>query len=404
MRGLRATLQLMDFAQFISPVPVDQFLSEHFNRKPLHIQGGSSRAGLLSLARLEELLGILPHWTEQNLKLIINSRPVVGHHYLDQQASGGRRADPAKVEVFMRMGASLVADHVEDVDMHVREVVALLGREFGGTAGANAYCSFKDVQAFNSHCDAHDVFAVQIEGEKVWRIYENRANSPVEPLEGADAQAIIDQAKGPVAMTVRMQPGDLLYIPRGYFHDALAQSDVSLHLTFAVLPLDGRSIFKMLEEQAKLRSGFRAYLPDGRSNPEGLRSHLAKLAGEVAEMIRSPLFESKLVARQRALATNAHRAEAADSREAGLSRNHGEALSTGSSAGRSGPRPRTGGDAAGRPCRARRMGPRPVHVRRAAAEGAVSLALGRRSWCLDPYADQRGSYRPVQPGFVRDVS
>jgi lysine-specific demethylase/histidyl-hydroxylase NO66 len=307
MRGLRATLRFMDFAQFISPVAVDQFLSEHFNRKPLHIQGGSSRAGLLSLARLEELLGILPHWTEQNLKLIINSRPVVAHHYFDQQASGARRADPAKVEVFMRMGASLVADHVEDVDMHVREVVALLGHQFGGTAGANAYCSFKDVQAFNSHCDAHDVFAVQIEGEKAWRIYENRADSPVEPLQGADAQAIIDQAKGPVAMTVRMQPGDLLYIPRGYFHDALAQSDVSLHLTFAVLPLDGRAIFKMLEEQAKLRSEFRAYLPDARSNPEGLRSHLAKLAGEVAEMIRSPLFESKLVARQRALAATAHR-------------------------------------------------------------------------------------------------
>lgn len=308
MRASRATVGFMDFAEFISPVPVDGFMADHFNRKPLHIEGGgSARSRLLSMARLEELLAILPHWTEQNLKLIINSRPVVGHHYLEQQTSGARRADPAKVELFMRMGASLVADHVEDIDPGIRDAVAMLGKQFGGTAGANAYCSFKDVQAFNSHCDAHEVFAVQVEGEKVWRIYQNRADSPVEPLEGADAQAIIDQAKGPVAMTVRMKPGDLLYIPRGYFHDALAQSDVSLHLTFAVLPLDGRAIFKMLEEQAKLSSDFRAYLPDGRNSPEALREHVARLADEVAGMMRSPGFETQLVARQRALAPKAHR-------------------------------------------------------------------------------------------------
>ena len=399
MRGLRATLQLMDFAQFISPVPVDQFLSEHFNRKPLHIQGGSSRAGLLSLARLEELLGILPHWTEQILKLIINSRPVVGHHYLDQQASGARRADPAKVEVFMRMGASLVADHVEDVDMHVREVVALLGREFGGTAGANAYCSFKDVQAFNSHCDAHDVFAVQIEGDKVWRIYENRADSPVEALEGADAQAIIDQAKGPVAMTVRMQPGDLLYIPRGYFHDALAQSDVSLHLTFAVLPLDGRVDFQDAGGAGQAQVGV-SRLPAGWPE-QPRRSSLAPRDARRRAREDDPVTIVRIEAcRSSALPrATAHRPSPADSREAGLSRTHGQAVSIRSCdrAERSSSTNRA--SAARRPCRARRMGPRPVHVRRAAVEGAVSLALGRGGCGTDPYADQRGSYRPSSPAL-----
>jgi hypothetical protein len=63
----------------------------------------------------------------------------------------------------------------------------------------------------------------------------------------------------------------------------------------------------MLEEQAKLSSDFRAYLPDGRSSPDALRAHLARLADEVAGMIRSPAFESELVAKQRALAPKAHR-------------------------------------------------------------------------------------------------
>ena len=55
----------------------------------------------------------------------------------------------------------------------------MLEREFAARASANVYCSFKGVQAFQTHYDLHDVFAVQAEGEKTWRIYESRADTPV---------------------------------------------------------------------------------------------------------------------------------------------------------------------------------------------------------------------------------
>jgi ribosomal protein L16 Arg81 hydroxylase len=300
----------MDFAQFIAPMPVAEFLGEYVGRRPVHIKAPEgdrpARASLLTLDRLGELMGVLDHWTEDNLKLIINSRPILGDHYLAEPKPGGsgaRRADPAKVHVFLRIGASLVANSLEDVDPAIRQVAAMLGDQFAATSGANAYCSFKDVQAFNSHCDLHEVFAVHLEGEKTWGIYENRADAPVEPLEGEGAQAIIDRAKGEVMMTAHMRPGDLLYIPRGYFHDALASSDASLHLTFAVAPLYGRYIFRLLDELTTRDPGFRAYISDGRQD-EGaaLQADLDGLAGRVAELIRSPLFADELTARQRALA------------------------------------------------------------------------------------------------------
>jgi ribosomal protein L16 Arg81 hydroxylase len=292
----------MDFAEFIAPTPVATFMSDHFGRAPVHIQGESARGSLLSMARLEELLSVLPHWTQDNLKLIINSRPVLGEHFLGSGREGAApRADPAKVQLFLRMGASMVGDHVEDIDPAVRQVAAMLSDQFAATAGANVYCSFQDVRAFNSHCDLHEVFAVQLEGEKVWQIYENRAEAPVEALQGENAQAMIDRAKGKVMMTVRMQPGDLLYIPRGYFHDALASSSASLHLTFGIRPFDGRYIFRLLEEMVVRDPKFRAYLPDGRSDPNALREHLAGLADDVATMVGSPLMQMQLINRQRAL-------------------------------------------------------------------------------------------------------
>ena len=305
----------MNFAEFIAPKTVESFLSEDYGRRPVHIRGESPRAGLLSMARLEQLLSVRPHWTEANLKLILNSRPVLGEHYMDRTASGLTCADPAKVQLFLRMGASLVGDHIEDIDPAVRQAANMLSDQFAGTAGANVYCSFKNIRAFNSHCDLHEVFAVQLEGEKVWQIYENRADAPVEALEGKDAQAIIDQAKGRVMMMVRMQPGDLLYIPRGYFHDALADSDASLHLTFGVKPLDGRIVFRLLEDLAVQNSGFRAYLPDGRTDAAGLREHLEHISEKLTGILRSPEFEDRLRNRQRAVVSREHRVDMKDVRK-----------------------------------------------------------------------------------------
>jgi ribosomal protein L16 Arg81 hydroxylase len=300
----------MEFAEFIAPMPVETFTSDYFGKRPVHIRGTSPRSGLLSTARLQELLSVRPHWTADNLKLILNSRPVLGEHFLDDgQVTGPRRADPAKVQLFLEMGASLVGDHIEDIDPQVREAAAMLSGQFAGTAGANVYCSFQGIRAFNSHCDLHEVFAVQLEGEKAWQIYENRAEAPVETIQGPNAQAIIDQAKGRVMMTVEMKPGDLLYIPRGYFHDALASSSASLHLTFGIAPLNGRYLFGMLEELATKNPAFRAYLPDGRANGDELRSRLAHLADEIGTLMRSPLLETLVTNRQRALVTRADAVE-----------------------------------------------------------------------------------------------
>lgn len=206
------------------------------------------------------------------------------------------------------MGASLVADMVEEIAPEVRAVTGMLSAQFAGRAGANAYCSFQGVQAFGSHCDLHEVFAVHCEGEKGWRIYENRALAPVEPVLGDDAQRLIDSVKGRVLMDVRMRPGDLLYIPRGFYHDALASSEASLHLTMAVAPHSGRVLFRLLEELAMQDPEFREYLPDAAAGGDAeLRSRLDALADKVAAMMRTPRFLTEVATRQRSLTSPPYR-------------------------------------------------------------------------------------------------
>ncbi len=299
----------MDFADFIAPVPVSTFLKS-YDRTPLHIpaegQAGDDRRALMPWAQLNALLGVAGHWGEENVKLILNGTPVPDDHYLDAvstRAGMKRRADPAKIEALLAMGASLVADAAEDASFVLKRVTAMLSAQFLGTSGANVYCSFRGIQAFRSHLDLHDVFAVHCEGEKLWRIYRNRAVDPVEQHGGPDAQSEIDRAKGAVLMEVRMQPGDLLYIPRGYYHDALASSDASLHVTFSVARHTGRILFRILEELAMRDPAFGAYLPDGRAEQgRVLAERVDALADRLAAMMRTPAFDQALRGAQLELA------------------------------------------------------------------------------------------------------
>jgi hypothetical protein len=300
----------MEFADLIAPVGVDTFLDDIYDRKPLHIPAegaaGERRRALFPWSRLNDILGIAGHWGEENVKVILNGNAVPNDYYLTDVATRlglQRRADPAKVETLLSMGASLVTDAVEDASAELKQLVAMLSMQFMGTSGANAYCSFRGVQAFRSHVDLHDVFAVHCEGEKTWLIYQNRAPDPVDQHRGPAAQAEIDRLKGPVMMEVRMRPGDLLYIPRGYYHDALASSEASLHLSLSVARHHGRSLFRILETLAMGDPAFRAYLPDGRvDGGRQLRERIEALSGRVAEMMRTPAFEQAVVNAQLELA------------------------------------------------------------------------------------------------------
>ena len=97
-----------------------------------------------------------------------------------------------------------------------------------------------------------------------------------------------------------MKPGDILYLPRGQYHDALTGAQASLHVTFGVSPATGLALFKLLENAASQESAFRAYLPDARNDAE-LRERLAKLADRVRTVITSPAFAIDVLNHQRGL-------------------------------------------------------------------------------------------------------
>ena len=298
----------MDLAALFAPLDPSAFKRDYFGRRPMHLPcpPGVTKP-LLDWPRLSALLGLASHWTDGALTLILNARPVAPDHYM-VSAAGARRADPARVEMFLGMGASLVANDVELIAPELRRVSDALAAEFGALVNANVYASFKGVQGFATHYDVHDVIVVQCAGDKVWTLYANRAEHPVEPVAhgGAEAQAIIDVARGSLAGTVRMRPGDLLYLPRGVYHDALAVDGPSLHVTFAVAPHGGGLVLQLLDEAARREPALRAYLTDGRTEPELLDVPLAAFAARLSAIVTSRGFRDAVVDAQRTRPGRSH--------------------------------------------------------------------------------------------------
>jgi bifunctional lysine-specific demethylase and histidyl-hydroxylase NO66 len=292
--------------ELLHPITRDRFDADYNDRKPLHIpaEAGADKRSLLDWARFNALLDQSSIWTAQSLKMVFNGQPIPSEQYCvaaRSQSGTSLRPSPAKVQTLLAMGASLIAGDVQDLTPELRAVSHRLAREFAGLVGANIYCSFGGVQAFDTHFDLHHVFAIQVEGEKTWRLYENRAEAPVSfPVDDAEARRWFAETRGPLMTEIRMRPGDVLYLPRGWYHDALATEGASLHVTFSVAPLYGRVLFQLLESAAMQDPAFREWLVPS-ADGERLGRQLADLGRRLADLTALPAFRDEVLMAQERL-------------------------------------------------------------------------------------------------------
>jgi bifunctional lysine-specific demethylase and histidyl-hydroxylase NO66 len=85
------------------------------------------------------------------------------------------------------------------------------------------------LQGFAPHFDDVDVYVLQVEGRKRWRVY---APLPGHALPRYSSRDFLDAEIGTCMLDAVLAPGDLLYLPRGTIHQAESlPGDASLHLT-----------------------------------------------------------------------------------------------------------------------------------------------------------------------------
>lgn len=298
---------MLTLDELLHPITPAEFMADYYGRKPLHIPAvaGGRRHELLTWDAWNYLLNQPGVWTAQSLRPMRDYIPVHPDQYCRTlQTVNGPVSRPwmPKLNVFLSAGSSLVANEVHQLHPPLTRMAAVLGDAFAGGVGCNVYFSSQGIRAFGTHFDNHEVFAVHTGGEKVWNIYENRAENSAEVLpDNMETRRWFEQTRGALMTQVHMKPGDLLYIPRGWYHDALATAGPSLHATFSVNPLTGRALLSLLDRIGMQHALFRDWLPPARlDGGESLRQRLKALGQFLSELADSqPLMDEVVRTQQR---------------------------------------------------------------------------------------------------------
>jgi Cupin superfamily protein len=138
-------------------------------------------------------------------------------------------------------GCSVVLNHADWSSPWIASVCQDLQRSFPHVY-ANVYITPPEAQAVPAHADDRDVLIIQVVGKKQWTVYQKvPIPHPYPPeqvgKEGLDVPAEV--LEGPTLIQTILNPGDVLYMPRGYVHEAQTHEDnLSFHVTIALATHD----------------------------------------------------------------------------------------------------------------------------------------------------------------------
>jgi Cupin superfamily protein len=294
----RTTRTRRALARCLEPVDGGRFLEEHWERSPLLVARDEEGRfdDLLSQAEAERLLSSTGLRYPAFRLVKAGERIPVGGYTRDvawRPAAFTGTVDVERAAAEFEGGATLVIQALHVHHRPLAEFCRLLEAELGHPVQANAYYTPRSAQGLPVHHDTHDVLCLQVAGEKRWLVYD-----PVLELPLKDQRYSGELGEpGPTVLDVTLRPGDTLYLPRGWLHEALTSETDSLHLTIGInvyTRLD--AVRAALEECAREEVEYRRSADDGDGFPTSdLLDRLAERLGDddVERRRRSRFVDSR---------------------------------------------------------------------------------------------------------------
>ena len=251
------------------------FLEQNWTQQAVYISGDSGRfQTLFSWAELNDLLNYQT-FSSSELRLSQDGQSLPTSH------------DPNHWRSQLQQGATLILNGIHNRTPQLKQLAAELRQELGYRCHINSYGSPAQQQGFDCHYDTHDVLILQIEGEKEWFIYPETIPYPMPQQFSADQ---LPPDTDPYLQQI-LTPGDVLYIPRGHWHYAIACETASLHLTIGIHTSTGLDWLSWLQQELQEESDWRKGLPlaqEGDLNHPVVRQHLEALRDQLITQLQSP--------------------------------------------------------------------------------------------------------------------
>jgi ribosomal protein L16 Arg81 hydroxylase len=271
----QARTKTFDLAALIAPALPEEFLREYWERKPLHLSRGDARYydSILTNEDLERIISSAD-MRYPAIQLARNGSYLAAEAYTKNIKHGSEFfngvPDIGQIQSEYRSGSTVVLPALQRTWEPLAELCAVLENDFSHAVHANAYLTPGDSPGFTPHYDTHEVFVLQIAGDKRWRLFDPpltlpHRTQPFTPIGYALPAPIIE---------LHLKPGDLLYLPRGYVHTAHTSHGHSAHVTIGITVYTWVELLSELVASSKEIAGFRTALPPGFATRDGLKKSL----------------------------------------------------------------------------------------------------------------------------------
>jgi hypothetical protein len=211
----------------LRPHSASAFLRDCWEQTPYLIErnDASYYADLLSMEDMDALISVTrPH---TDIVVVRSEGGVRSSQPIERDISGA----PNMYWLYgmYHAGYTIIVNGAELRWPPIGELCRKLELELGHRVGANLYFTPSGAQGFLPHFDDHEVLILQIEGSKQWSLFPPPTELPL-----PETAVQVDTARLGPARKLTVRAGDLLYVPRGVVHQAVASRKPSIHLTIGI--------------------------------------------------------------------------------------------------------------------------------------------------------------------------
>ena len=208
------------FGDIIGPL-TSADLSALYRKRQFHFEPASDEAGFSDILDCDTLWSLIGNGTIPLAKLRVSyGRRIVKPLFYSE----GGSVTPGKLASLFAQGCSIIAGRIEPYVPAIRALCRDAERCGFPIAEVGAIATQGSGGAFPCHYDMHDMVILQVEGRKRWRVFGPRVRRPVREL----------CCKNPPRTAPEFDrvlvPGDMMFLPSGFWHECDNERDRSLHI------------------------------------------------------------------------------------------------------------------------------------------------------------------------------
>jgi ribosomal protein L16 Arg81 hydroxylase len=220
--------------ELLHPLSIGAFLQSHFTRLPFAMPDKAAR-----YAR---------SFTEADFAgMVESSRSILRIVRDGRLVHDNARMPWAEAQAYHRCGHTLLVRHAERSSAKLQALGDEFAHLFHAPVDIQVYLTPDKSQAFGWHYDLEEVFIIQVQGGKEYTIRQNTLN-PWPVWDNMPGDMPYDRETSRLRLTCRLEAGDWLYIPSGWWHIAHTQAE-SIHLSIGVMPVVRLKLFEFLSQR-----------------------------------------------------------------------------------------------------------------------------------------------------------